>query len=414
MAGTRTYKLPLEGVKVLDMTWFVAGPTATRVLAGMGADVIKVERADSWQGFRGGDKQPNEDGMFNNLNPDKRAVKLNVRHPKGFELLQALIKQSDVLIQNYSSRVFESWGLRYEDIANLKPDIIYVTITGFGHSGRNRDYVAFGPTSQALSGMTFLSGLPGDAPAGWGFSYMDHTAGYFAVIGILNALLFRKKTGQGQWIDMSTVEGAITQTGPFILDYQVNGRPARRPEVPPGNRALHPKVAPHNSYRCKGKDPLGQDEWCVIACNTQEEFQSLCRVMGKGELAKDSRFSTLAARVAHEDALDKLINAWTETLGKYDVMYRLQEAKVPAGAVQNAADRVDRDQHLKARGLYVEVEHPVLGKKPIEAVPIKLSRTPCRLDRAAPLWGEHNREVFGKMLGHSDEEITQWQAEGVI
>jgi len=413
MNGT-TPNLPLAGVRVLDMTWFVAGPTATRVLAALGADVLRVERSDSWQGFRGGDAGPNDGGMYNNLNVDKRAVKLNARHPKGLELLVELIKRHDVLIQNYSSRVFESWGLSYQELRNIKADLIYVTITGFGHSGRNRDYVAFGPTAQALSGMTFLSGLPGEAPAGWGFSYMDHTAGYLAVMAILNALLFKRKTGKGQWIDMSTLESAITQTGPFILDYQANGRPARRPGIPPGNRAVHPRVAPHNSYRCAGKDGVGQDEWCVIACHTEEEFHALCRVMGKPDLAKEPRFATSRARIANEDALDAAIHAWTQGLGKYDVMYRLQEAGVAAGAVQNAADRVDRDEQLRARGMFVEVDHPALGRKPVEAVPIRFSRTPCRLDRASPLWGEHNKEVFGAMLGHPDEELARLEGEGVI
>ena len=414
MTTQQSSELPLTGVRVLDMTWFVAGPTATRVLAALGAEVIRVERSDSWQGFRGGDTGPNDGGMYNNLNVDKLAVKLNARHPKGFELLVELIQRSDILIENYSSRVLESWGLSYEEIRSIKPGIIYVSITGFGHSGRNRDYVAFGPTSQALSGMTFLSGLPEEAPAGWGFSYMDHTAGYLAVMAILNALLFKKKTGQGQWVDMSTVEAAITQTGPFVLDYVVNGRPARRPGVPAGNHALHPKTAPHSAYRCAGKDALEQDEWCTIACSTEAEWQALCRVMGQPELATDSRFATMQARIANEDALDALIQEWTQQLGKYDVMYRLQEEGVPAGAVQNAADRVERDPQLRARSLFQQVDHAVLGRNEVEAVPIKFSRTPCKLEMGSPLWGEHNQQILGGILGHSQEELEQWEAEGVI
>lgn len=414
MTRQESKRTPLEGARVVDMTWYTLGPTSTRILAGLGAEVIRVERADSWAGFRGGGAGPNEGGLYNNLNPDKMAVKLNARHPKGLDLLIELIKRSDVLIENYSSGVLDSWGLGYHQMRNIKPDIIYVSATGFGHSGRNRDYVAFGPTAQALSGLTFLSGQPGEPPAGWGFSYMDHTGGYFVVMAVINALLFKKKTGQGQWIDMSTVEGGITLTGPFILDYQVNGRRSRRPGVPTGNRALHPKVAPHNTYRCLGKDPLGQDEWCVICCFTEAEWQSLCRVMGKPDLAMDKRFSTNQARIANEDALDAIIQAWTEGRDKFDVMYSLQEAKVPAAAVQNAQERLEKDPQLKARCAFVEVDHPVLGRKPIEAVPIGFSRTPCKLERASPLWGEHNREVFGTMLGHSDEELAGLESEGVV
>ena len=412
---------PLQGIRIVDMTWWAVGPASTRILAALGAEVIKVERPDSWEGFRHSgvtppdfEPGPNSAGMFNHVNPDKLGTTLNVRHPKGFQLLRELISNSDLIIENFSYRVLESWGLNYDVIRKIRPDIIYVSITGFGRSGPCREYVSYGPTAQALSGLTFLAGDPNDAPAGWGFAYMDLAGGHFAAMAVLNALLFRNKTGKGQAIDLSVVESAMTLTGPFMLDYQINGRPARRPGIPTGSRALYPKVAPHNCYRCLGQDQLGQDEWCVIACHDETHWKGLCIAMNKAEWVNDPRFATNATRVQNEDLLDSLISRWTGKLSKFDVMYQLQEAGIPASAVQNGGDRVERDPQLHARGMFQETEHPVLGRRLVEAVPIKLSRTPCKLEKAAPLWGEHNAKVFGELLGQSNAQLGLLRDEGVI
>lgn len=309
---------PLKGIRVLDLSWIVAGPQATRILADFGAEVIRIEyegRPDAIRGGRGG----RSSGMFNNLNRNKLSATLNLNHPKGVELFLRLVKVSDVVVENFSSRVMERWGLTYEAMAAVNPGIIYISLSGFGHAGRNRDYVTWGPTAQALSGLTLMSGLPDAPPAGWGYSYLDHTAGYYGAMAILMALYHRNRTGLGQYIDLAQVETGMVLAGPAILDFSVNGRPYRRPGNPPGNRSEHPRVAPHNTYRCRG-----EDRWIAIAVFTDAEWQALCRVMGDPDWSRDSRFATNSGRVAHEDELDQRIEAWTASYDPYDLMYLLQ------------------------------------------------------------------------------------------
>ena len=243
---------------------------------------------------------------------------------------------------------------------------------------------------------------------------MDHTGGYFAAAAVLLALRQRNRTGRGQWIDLAQVEAAITLTGPAILDYQVNGRSTRRPGYPPGNRADHPAVAPHNAYRCRGRDEAGQAVWCAIAVFTDDQWAALCTEMDRVDLVADPRFATNRARLAHQAELDAIISAWTADQDRYAVMERLQAAGVPAGVVQTAADRVERDPQLRARGLFQEFDHAELGRLAIEGLPIHLSRTPGRVHRAAPLLGEHNEYVYRDLLGLTDEEFAECLAEGII
>ena len=411
-----THLGPLSGVRVLDLTWFLVGPQATRILSAFGAEVILIERPDSWGGFRnaGANPSPNMSGLFNHGNTNKLGITLNVRHPSGYDILLRLIKKSDVVIENFSTGVLETWGLNYREMARVKPDIIYVSISGFGHTGPEAGYVAFAPTAQALSGLTLTSGMPGRPPAGWGFSYMDHTGGYFGAMAVLNALHYRNRTGKGQRIDLSMLETAITQTGPYVLDFQVNGRRTRRPDFPPGNRATYPRVAPHNVYRCAGHDRAGQDEWCAIACFSEDQWHALSRVMGQPQVADDPRFSTNLSRLEHQDELDATIGAWAASLGKYDVMYQLQARGVPAGAVQNGEDRVEKDSQLKARGLFIEMTHAELGPHLAETLPMHFSRSACQFERPSPLWGQHTEEVLKRLLEMSDSEIKGLRAEGVI
>lgn len=411
---------PLAGIRVVDFSWIVAGPQATRILANFGAEVIRVERTDAYETIRMAaiNKEatpgPNRSGSFANLNADKRSITLNVRHPKGFDLLVSLISKSDVVVENFSSRVLDSWNLGYDELAKIKADIIYLSMAGFGHSGRYRDYDTWGPTVQAISGLTHLSGLPEEAPAGWGYSYMDHTGGYFGALSVLFALHYRNRTGRGQWIDLSQVEGAVTLTGPHALDFQVNGRPSRRPGYPPGNRSVHPAVAPHNAYRCAGKDGAGQDQWVAIACYREEQWRALAAEMGRPEWVADPDFATNVGRRRNQDALDAAISAWTLDQDKYAVMERLQRAGVPCGAVQTSQDRVETDPQLRALELYSTLTHAELGPNLYEEPVFKLSRTPGRVRQPGPLLAADNDYVFGTVLGLSEQKIAELATEGVI
>ena len=223
----------LEGIRVVDFTWVRAGPWATRWLGALGADVIKVEWPEAERGRssggnttpRGIERNLNTSGNFNDTNANKLSITLNVRTARGMDLIKRLISVSDVVIENFSSRVLSSWSLGYDELRRLRPDIVYVSMSGFGHTGRNHRYTTFGPVAQAISGLTFLSGLPDKPPAGWGWSYLDDTGGLYGAMGVLTGIYHRNVTGEGQHIDQSQMIAGITLNGPAILDHTVNGRP---------------------------------------------------------------------------------------------------------------------------------------------------------------------------------------------
>lgn len=407
-------RLPLEGIRVCDLTWIIAGPAATRVLADFGADVIRVEHGQALDAIRigrplvGDEPTLNNSGFFNYINRNKRSVLLNVRHPMGHDLLKRLIAASDVVVENFSSGVMDSWGLGYNDLRDIRGDIIYCSISGFGHTGRDNAYTTWGPTAQALSGLTLMSGLPGKPPAGWGYSYMDHTAGYYAASAIMMALYHRQRTGEGQHIDMSQVEAGLVLAGPAVLDATVNGRSWRRPGMPPGNRAWYPAVAPHNTYPC-----AGDDRWLALAVTNDAEWEALVCAMDDPDWA-DSRFATNDARLERQDDLDAHIAEWTRPRNDYDLMALLQAAGVRAGVVQKASDRFERDPQLASRGWWHSRPHPELGDCDYDGVVPALSETPASLRTASPLLGEHTHEVMREVLGLSDDDITEHELMGVF
>jgi crotonobetainyl-CoA:carnitine CoA-transferase CaiB-like acyl-CoA transferase len=421
---------PLTGVRVLDFTWVRAGPWATRWLGAFGAEIIKIEWPENLDILRsnrmvippGVEPGPNAPGQFADTNVNKRGITLNVRTPKGLKIARRLAAISDIVMENFSSRVMQKWGLGYEDLKKLRPDTIYVSMAGFGHTGRNHHYTTMGPSAQALSGQTFLSGLPGKPPAGWGWSYLDDTGGMYGVMGALTALRHRNATGQGQHVDLSQMTMGITLTGAAFLDRTVNERPARREGYPPGNRTVWPgappvnnyrgpTVAPHNAYRTQGG---GYNDWCVIACFSDQEWQNLVGVMGSPAWATAAKFNTLQGRMQHQEALDQGIEQWTQTLEKYALMEKCQAAGVRAMAVQSPEDRVEHDPQLRARGFYTELEHPLLGRYKIQGIPFKLSKTPAEISRPAPLIGQHTREVLTEMLGLSLQDIRDGYADGTL
>jgi crotonobetainyl-CoA:carnitine CoA-transferase CaiB-like acyl-CoA transferase len=406
---------PLDGIRVVDLSWIVAGPQCTRVLADFGAEVIRVENEQTLDSLRFGRPHPkgldppNSSGFFNTMNRNKRSITLNARHPAGIEVLKDLIAKSDVLVENFSSRVLERWGLSYAELQAVRQDIIYLSISGFGHSGRDRDFTTWGPTAQALSGLTLMSGLPGEEPAGWGYSYMDHQAGYLAAVATLSALRHRQRTGEGQHIDMSQVEAGMTLCGPAFLDYTVNGRSYRRPENPPGNGAAWPKAAPHNTYRC-----VGEDAWVMITCLSHTHWAALCDVIGHGEWQEDDRFATLPARLRHTEVLDQLIGEWTADRDATAVMEAMQAVGVPAGVVQNLPAIIDEDPQMQARGFTALADHPYLGEHRTDGTPAHLSRTPATRAKSSPLLGEDNDFVYRELLGYSEEKMSELREIGTF
>ena len=411
-------KLPLDkqalsGLRVIDFSWIVAGPQNTRILADFGAEVIKIENEASLDYARHiaspfANGSPNKSPLHSTLNRNKKSITLNVMHPEGMEYLKELISISDVIVENFSAKVLEKWGLGYEEQKKIRPDIIYCSMSGFGHSGRDKGYVTWGPTAQAISGLTYMSGLPQEESAGWGFSYMDHTGGFYGCLAILMAIIHRNKTGEGQHLDLSQVEAGIGLTGTAILDYTVNNRPFRRPDMPPGNRAPERRIAPHNSYECKG-----DDRWCVISVTNDIEWDLLVESMGSPTWAKDSKFTSMESRVTNQDELDNNINQWTQQFTPQEIMKFLQEKGVPCGAVQTPSERVEQDQQLKHRNFIATAPHAELEATRVESIPMNMSETPWQMKTSAPLLGEHSADIYLDLLGVPGEELGRLYEEGI-
>ena len=403
-------KYPLEGLRVIDFTWGLAGPGAVRMLADHGAEVIKVERpsgeiARNVIPFRNDVRGMNLSGYYNNINRSKSGVVINLADTRGKDLALKLIAKSDVVVENFSRGVIARLGLGYEALKEVKPDIIMVSMGGYGQTGPYKDYVSFGPALQALAGSTYLTGFPDHEPAGFGWSYSDYSGGWPTQFAILAALRYRNRTGKGQYIDVSQLEANCVLNGAGLLDYSVNKRPA----TPTGNRLPHRGAVPHGAYRCRGKD-----RWCAISVFTEEEWQAFCKAIGSPAWTQDGKFSTLMARTQNVNELDRLVEEWTQKRTPEQVMSVMQRAGVAAGAVQSSKDLFERDPQLKEYDFFKEMEHPEIGPVAYENVPFKLMDTPGEARWPAPLLGQHNKYVFGEILGMSEDEIQKFTEEGVI
>ena len=419
---------PLQGVRIFDFSWFLASAGGTRMAAALGAEVIKVEwkahpdtrlaamapiggraERDAATAPLKGVTDPDMGGQFNNKNPGKRGLSLNIRHPKGLEIAKRLIARSDVVAEGFSPGVLDRAGLGYDVMRSLREDIIYVQQSGMGSQGTYGRFRTVGPVAAAFAGTSEMSGLPEPAmPAGWGYSYLDWIGAYGFGLAILGALYHRERTGEGQRIDSSQCESGIYLGMTPILDWSANGRAWRRI----GNRSPYKPAAPHGAYRCRG-----EDRWLAIACFTENEWRALARVAGE-PWADDPRFATLEARLAHQDELDAAVGAWTAGQDAAEAMLALQAAGVPAGVCQTAGDRCDADPQLAALGWLTEVTGTKIGTWPVAELPVKLSRTPAHVGglprRGAPCYGEDNAEILGEYLGMGAAEVAALAEEGVI
>ena len=389
----------LNGLRVLDFTWVLAEPYATRLLADVGAEVIKVQSRKTAKGA-----ESNPTGYFNTWNRNKRSITLDLSCPEAKEIVLRLVKISDAVIENFSPRVKSNWGLDHERLKEINPGLIMVSMSAMGQTGPWRDFVAFGPALQALSSLTYLTSFEPDSPIGLGYAYADPIAGLYAVLAILAALDHRDRTGQGLFIDLSEYEAISTLVGPALLEALVN----QKTILPQGNQPDHLHAAPYGCYKCSGVD-----RWCVIAVFDEKEWQSLCERMGSPDWAREERFSTLSQRKNHKEELDTFIGQWTARHIPDEVVALLQEAGVPAGVVQNAEDLAN-DPHLMARHFFVRLKHPVLGETISDASPIRFQESSTPGWRAAPLLGEDNRYVLGELLGLTDIEMSSLIKKGVV
>jgi benzylsuccinate CoA-transferase BbsF subunit len=407
----------LSHLRICDFTGQLAGAGATRALAAFGAQVIRIEdpvREGRWDILRG--TQPYVDdrrgvdmgGAFNNHNVEKLGVTINLRTEAGRDLLRKLVAISDVVAENFAAGVLARMGFPYEELRRLRPDVLYVSNCGFGHTGPYRQYKTWGPIVQAVCGLTFSSGLPDEPPAGWGFSYMDHHGGNFMAIAILAGLIHRNRTGEGQWIDMACTEAGATLCGPVLLDWSVNGRPLRRPGMPHSNHSQHPPMAPHDIYPA-----AGFDQWVAISCRDDGEWARLAAVIGEPWTA-DARFADLTGRLAHEGELDERMAAWTAPRDRHVTVKALLDQGIPAAIIAWPEDRVDHDPNTAAWGLWPTVEHREIGRVRVDGIPVHLGETDWVVERGAPCLGQHNEEVFGGILGLSTAEIADLREAGAI
>ena len=430
--------MALDGVRILDFTRLGFGAQATLICGCLGAEVIRVESTRVPDAIRvmppyvpePGEKgeafgaatlanataaaSPNRGGIFYKYNTGgKKSITVDARHPDGLALLKELVAQSDVVTESFAAGTLARWGLSYDVLRSIRRDVVYVSMCGFGHEGPDTSHVTMGPTAQALTGLTFMVGLPDRPPAGWSFSYLDHVGGYLGAGAIRAGVLHRRRTGRGQHLDVSQLEPATALSGALLLDAAVNGRPSRRPGFPTGNRRAQPPTAPGGAYRC-----TGDDRWVVISCRTDAHWRGLVDAMGAPAWASDPRFATVAERVAHADDLDAHVEAWTSGLDRYEAMDLLQRAGVPAGAVQDAADRLERDPQLQARGHYTALGNAEVDPLPLEGVPFHMSvtapHTGGRLRRGPPLLGEDTDEVLRTVLGKHDDDIAALRAAGAL
>jgi benzylsuccinate CoA-transferase BbsF subunit len=387
---------PLSGIRVLDFTHVLAGPTATQALAFLGAEIIKVETRNAGLEQR--------EAAYAGLNRGKKGVTLDARSPGGKELALQLAAQCDVVIDNFSAGVMAKLGLAYDDLKAVKPDIIAVSINGWGRGGPLSSWSAYGPTLQSYTGMYWTWRHEG-APFYQGVKQppADFICAAQALLGMVAALTHREGTGAGQFVELVMLEGLGHSLGPYYLDAVLGGQG----EHLHGHRTA--RWAPNGRYRCKG-----DDAWCDIACETDAEWEGLKRAMGRPEWASSPAFATRDARLAASADLDRHIGDWAAGHRPADLMRLLQREGVRAGAIQNAED-VFNDPHLRARGHIVTTPNPAGGAPlEVEGMTARFSGSVCHDDSPAPQIGEHNAAVFGGLLGLTAEKIKELEEAKVI
>jgi crotonobetainyl-CoA:carnitine CoA-transferase CaiB-like acyl-CoA transferase len=403
-------RLPLEGIRVVDMTWVWAGPCACMLLAMLGAEVIKVESRDRLDFFRRyciwplADRKPTmleADGsmMFLSANLNKLGITLNLAKPEGKALLKQLVSVSDVVMENMRPGAMGRMGLGYEDLRRVNPAVIMLSSSARGATGPENQYAGYAAVNHAVGGAAYISGYP-DGPPGYALGDVDLMNATTSAFAVVAALRYRELTGEGQFIDYSQCEAVSSLIGEVLLEPQMTGRiPGRK-----GNSDDF--VAPHNVYPC-----WGIDRWLAIAVESDEEFGALCGVMGKPELSNDPRFAKGAERKRNELALDEIIAAWTRTQDRDHAANLLLAAGVAAAPSRDAQD-LFRDPHLRARGMFAEVEHPQGGHHDVVGLPWKISDVEPKL-RRAPRLGQDNDYVFGQVLGLEASEIDRLRSDGV-
>ena len=394
----------LDGIRVLDLTQYEAGPSCTQMLGWLGADVIKIEAPAGEPGRTAlSDKRGEDAWFFLLLNSSKKGVTLNLKAPRGCAMFKEMVKRADVVVENLGPGAMDRLGLGYEALRKLNPRVIAASVKGFGSGGPYAEYKSFEWIAQAMSGAMSMTGSPDGPPTKAIGGLADTGAGLHAVIGILAAIIQRQTTGVGQQIEVAQQDSVVNLLRIHLRDSYATGKPVPRQ----GNSSVN--AAPSNLYRCR---PFGPNDYVFIHVATVEMWKTLTTILGRPELGDDPRYADRRDRVQFIEDIDAMIEAWTEKRTKHEALEILAPQGIPCGAVLNSTE-ILADPHLRQTGMIVELEHPTRGAYPMPGNPVRLSDSPTEVTRA-PLLGEHNAEIYGELLGYGSAELDALRRDGVI
>ena len=403
-------RLPLSGVRVADLTAVWAGPYATRLLADLGAEVIKIESPGSPDLLRtlsmlppGTERAYNRSAYFNHNNRNKLGCAIDLAHDEGRRLFLDLVQNCDVVIENFRADVLDKLGIGFDVLRRARPDIVLVSMPGHGKTGPEAGFIAYGTHVEQLAGLVSITGYENDVPHKSGISYGDPVSGTAAAGAVLAALLYRRRTGRGQWIDLAQREALTTLLGEYVVSYSQTGR------VPGPTGNSHPAYAPHGVFRC-----AGDDRWLAIAVRSDAEFAALCSVIGRPELAHDARFADGLSRHRHRAALVEPITNWTQTRDAFAAAKELQQAGVPAGPVESYKDLLENDEQLRERGYFEQVTHVDAGAWRMDGPVWHFNASQPHVRINAPRFGEHNDRIFNQLIGAAPERLQRLSEQHVI
>lgn len=403
----RGLKRPFDGLRVADLSWVGVGPTVAKYLADHGAEVIRVESTTYPEALRRVgpfvDDQPGleNSGYYANFNSSKLGCSINLKHPEGPTLVRRLVATCDVVTESFTPGTLAKFGLDYESLRAVRPDLVMASMPLFGQTGPWANYAGYGHILQAVSGYNHLTGWPDAEPIGTGIAYTDFLVPHIAAGALIAALDHRRRTGQGQYIDFSQFEAAVHGLWTAILDWTANGHE----QIRLGNRDT--EAAPHGCYRCK------DGRFVVIACFTEQEWEGFRAAIGRPDWVDLERMRRKWSRLNEQKEIDRHISFWCEEYTANQVFRVMQENGVPCGIVKSP-EEMHRDPQLRHRGHYWQLEHPVMGLRTYDSAAFKLSKTPAELTKAAPLLGEDNEYVFKTLLGMDNEEFTALLADGAF
>jgi CoA:oxalate CoA-transferase len=397
----------LDDITVLDLGQVIAMPMCTMLLADMGARVIKVESRELAAERMALGVRRERDGKTERVHAaqyrerNKLAVTLDLKQPAGIALLKELVKKADVLTENFSVGAMARLGLGYEDLKPLNPGLVYASITAFGQHGPYAKQRGYDMLAQAISGFMSINGFPDNPPTRAGQSISDYYAGMLCAFSIVSALHYRNRTGKGQHIDIALLDSMLVCLDNLGERYTIGGEVLTRA----GNVSFG--GSPSGVY------PATDGHIAIAPSTSNQVWRRFCGIMGRPELTSDPEFATVPARRDRRDRVAEIIRGWTSTRSKAEIVKACSEAGVPAAAV-NTIDETVVDPQVQAREMFVDYDHPTYGKLKVTGTPLKLSETPGRIETLAPAAGEHNEEIFVRMLGHSKEELERWRADGVV